>query len=62
MSSLGLLEAKVRATGKYGHGCHCCGCVGGLVVSGGVLVVGCGSVVMIRGLTKSASTIRQNIG
>ena len=48
MSSLGLLEAKIipkgRTTGNYCHGCYFCGCGGGLVDSGGALVVGGGSV------------------
>ena len=48
MSSLDLLEAKIipklRTMGNYCHGCYFCGCGGGLVVGGGVLGVGGGSI------------------
>ena len=48
LSSLGLLEAKIitklRPTGNYCHGLNFCGCGGGLLVGGGILGVGGGSV------------------
>ena len=50
MSSLSLLEVeakiipKFKTTGNYCHGCYFCGCGSGLVVGGGALVFGGGSV------------------